>query len=46
MASTNGNTNGTNGHTNGVNEHSGASIASIEDFTNTEFDYLICGGGT
>lgn len=26
--------------------HSDASISSIEEFTSTEFDYIICGGGT
>lgn len=38
-----------NGHSNGVNdvnEHSKSVIASIDEFTQTSFDYLILGGGT
>jgi hypothetical protein len=55
MATNNGNTNGANGtnginghtnSTNGANGHSASPICSIEEFTKTEFDYLICGGGT
>jgi hypothetical protein len=41
MSSTNGNANGANG----VNGQSASPICSIEEFTKTEFDYLICGGG-
>jgi hypothetical protein len=43
MATTNG-TNGVNG-ANGVNGHLPAHI-SAQEFSNTEFDYVICGGGT
>ena len=47
MAATNGvnGVNGTNG-TNGVNGHGPSALVSAEEFLKTEYDYVICGGGT
>ena len=38
-------TNGVNG-VNGVNGHAPTAHVSADEFLNTDFDYVICGGGT
>lgn len=42
----NGHTNGVNGQSNGVNGPAKSAIVSIDDFSQTSFDYLVLGGGT